>query len=62
MAKNKPLSLDKDTMNIIIRKMARMQNKKDKLNAGQLREVVSLFIKAASALAEDKNATSFEVV
>lgn len=63
MAKKKPsVLLDKATMNLIVKKMAKGQNSKNKLNAGQLRECARLFIAATVELAEERQATLVEVV
>lgn len=62
MAKKKSsVLLDKATMNLIIKKMAKGQNSKEKLNAGQLRECARLFIDAMVEIAAEKNTTIVEV-
>ena len=49
------MKLKKEIMNKIIASMAKNQNKKSQMNAGQLREAAALFIKAMFELsAEDK--------
>lgn len=42
--------IKKNKMNAIIKVMAKNQNSKHKLNAGQLREAVTLFLNAAVEL------------
>jgi hypothetical protein len=44
--------IKKKVMDQIIKKMSEKQNKKSKLNAGQLREAVSLFLKSLIELSE----------
>jgi hypothetical protein len=46
--------INKKIMNQIIKKMAEKQNKKSMLNAGQLREAVSLFLKSLVELSEQE--------
>lgn len=46
--------IKKSVMNTIIKKMAEKQNKKSKLNAGQLREAVTLFLKSIVELSEQE--------
>jgi hypothetical protein len=46
--------INKKVMNQIIKKMAEKQNKKSMLNAGQLREAVSLFLKSLVELSEQE--------
>jgi hypothetical protein len=49
------MKLKKEVMNKIIASMAKNQNKKSKMNAGELREAAALFVKAMFELsAEDK--------
>jgi hypothetical protein len=55
------MALDKATMNKIIKKMAKMQNEKSKLNAGQLREVVKLFLAATMDEVYSSGNTGLEV-
>lgn len=46
--------IKKTVMNTIIKKMSEKQNKKSKLNAGQLREAVTLFLKSITELSEQE--------
>jgi hypothetical protein len=42
------------TLNIIVKKMSEKQNKNSKLNAGQLREAVTLFLKSIVDLSNEE--------
>lgn len=46
--------MKKSTMNALIKKMAEKQNKNKKLNAGQLREAITLFLKSIVELSEEQ--------
>lgn len=46
------MKLKKEIMNKIVASMAKNQNSKSKMNAGQLREAASLFVKAMLELSE----------
>ena len=46
--------MKRSTMNALIKKMSEKQNAKSKLNAGQLREAVNLFLKSIVELSEEQ--------
>ena len=46
--------MNKVVLNKIIKKMAEKQNSKHKLNSGQLREAVSLFLKSIVELSNEE--------
>lgn len=50
--------IKKAVMNDLIKRMAKKQNKKKKLNAGQLREAVRLFLSAVIEKANEGEVTS----
>lgn len=46
--------MNKKILNLIIKKMAEKQNKNKKLNAGELREAVSLFLQSIIELSDEQ--------